>query len=355
MELKLVYGKVFQQYWVDLLESFGVSAKHTTSLNLDPYELKDRVRLSGEALFKDLNQDFSQFITFFWDTVPPDFSDHIGVYDYGKNYAHFSSIIESYGVPFPEESAPLIEKLTKMYTSEFCIRPFLVEYPDLYKQKLAVWKNSKNFHVRRMTTEGTRPGLPWATRLRGFMTAKESLHYLYELKEEKHPYVRKSIANHLNDLSKIEEDTCLDFFEKNPVSPSFRDVILHGFRSLLKKNHPRALNLLGFAPCTIQNQTLAPLSESYSIGEKIKFNTVLDLSQKQKVKGVLYFHFPDKQGAMSRCKEFVFPAKETDQCRFLKTIDLQQMSTRTYYPGPLLLELFLNGQKVATQKSVLLA
>lgn len=355
MELKLVYGKVFQQYWVDLLVAFGVSANHMTTLNLAPYELKDRVRLSGEALFKDLGLDFHQFIAFFWHTVPADFPDHIGVYDYGKNYAHFSSIIETYGVPYPEESAPLIEKLTKMYTSEFCLRPFLEAHPQLYKAKLMQWKSSNNFHVRRMTTEGTRPSLPWATKLRGFMTVNETLVFLYDLKDEKHPYVRKSMANHLNDLTKIEENTCLDFFEKHPVSVSFQGILLHGFRSLLKKNHPRALNLLGFGSCTIKGQTTAALADSYAIGEKLKFSSAIELQQKQKVKGVLYFHFPDKQGNMTRIKEFVFPAKEMDHCRFLKTIDLKQMSTRTYYPGPLLLELFLNGQKVATQKSVLLA
>ena len=136
--------------------------------------------------------------------------------------------------------------LTERWSCEFSSRPFLEKYPDETLAVLREWLRDPNHHVRRLVSEGTRPLLPWATRVSWLQREPKRLLPLLEaLKDDESDYVRRSVANHLNDVAKAHPDLVCDVAERW-LSPKRRPLVRHALRTLVKKGHPRALAILGF-------------------------------------------------------------------------------------------------------------
>ena len=146
-------------------------------------------------------------------------------------------------------------EITKRLSAEFCIRYFLIQYRDRCLERLAEWVTDPNPHVRRLVSEGTRPRLPWAMRLKDF---QQNPHYtlplLEQLKDDRELYVRRSVANHLGDLLKDHPDVMFDVCQRwaDEVSgPSVdlpasviaarRWLVRHAVRLPAKKGDARAI------------------------------------------------------------------------------------------------------------------
>lgn len=94
-------------------------------------------------------------------------------------------------------------ELTKRFTAEFCIRPYLMQYSSSALRYLRDWARDPNPHVRRLVSEGSRPRLPWGLRLKQYqLDPSPTLALLELLKDDSEPYVRRSVANHLGDILK---------------------------------------------------------------------------------------------------------------------------------------------------------
>jgi 3-methyladenine DNA glycosylase AlkC len=94
-------------------------------------------------------------------------------------------------------------EVTKRFSAEFSIRPFLLRHPRASLALLRRWARDANPHVRRLVSEGTRPRLPWAERLKPFQEdPAPTLALLELLKDDPELYVRRSVANHLGDIAK---------------------------------------------------------------------------------------------------------------------------------------------------------
>ena len=146
---------------------------------------------------------------------------------------------------------PALYEMTKRFSSEFAVRPFIQRYPESSLDRLHRWVTDENFHVRRLVSEGTRPRLPWGRRLAQFQQAPAPVIGLLDrLRDDPELYVRRSVANNLNDIAKDNPDAMLSTLERwaQTPGPELPWMIRHACRSLIKDGHPRAMVLCGFSP-----------------------------------------------------------------------------------------------------------
>jgi len=138
--------------------------------------------------------------------------------------------------------------LTKRFSAESSIRPYLVRYPEATYARLRAWAGDDSVHVRRLVSEGTRPRLPWAPRLRAFQEDPRPVIALLELlKDDPERYVQRSVANNLNDIAKDHPDLALETCQRwlDGASADRAWVVQHALRTLVKKGDRRALKALG--------------------------------------------------------------------------------------------------------------
>lgn len=137
-------------------------------------------------------------------------------------------------------------ELTKRFSAEFSIRPFLIRQQDRTLARLLEWTSDPDPHVRRLCSEGTRPRLPWATRIPAFMVDPSPVFPILEaLKEDHDLYVRRSVANHLGDIAKDHPELVFDLCERwlRGASHEVRWLIRHALRYPAKRGMPAALQL----------------------------------------------------------------------------------------------------------------
>ena len=246
-------------------------------------------------------------------------------------------------------------ELTKRFSAEFSIRSYLDAYPEETLRRLAVWAEDPNPHVRRLVSEGTRPRLPWAPRLRRFQEDPAPVLELLELlKDDGDEYVRRSVANNLNDIAKDHPEvvvTTTSRWWKNADSDQQR-MIRHALRSLIKAGDPGALAVIGFgtdSPARVSSATVEPAT--VAIGDSIRLTAVLENPSDEPAGALVDFivHFVKADGSTS---PKVFKGRETELApgsdeEITRKISLAQFTTRTHYPGTHRFEVQLNGSAVA--------
>ena len=167
-------------------------------------------------------------------------------------YLPHAQLIGNYGVSSFDHGMLANYELTQRFTAEYSIRPFLVEHREKCLKTLSRWTRDSSPHVRRLVSEGTRPRLPWAMRLREFQKNPNlSLPLLEELKDDPELYVRRSVANHLGDIAKdlpgFAFDVCRKWLKevRNSDDPmrtkNRRWIVRHALRHPAKKGVPRAV------------------------------------------------------------------------------------------------------------------
>ncbi|MCP5095850.1 MAG: hypothetical protein GY943_09875, partial [Chloroflexi bacterium] len=168
---------------------------------LPPLELKQRVDLFSQTLHKELPADYPQAITILLGTLKSELQEEEGMFNDGWMLMPIARFVEVYGLDHFEVSVQAMVEITKRHTSEFTIRPFLQTYPDRLLPILHQWTQDPSPHVRRLVSEGSRPRLPWAGRLYQFIEdPTPTLALLEKLQNDPSEYVRRSVANHLNDI-----------------------------------------------------------------------------------------------------------------------------------------------------------
>ncbi|SFQ94852.1 DNA alkylation repair protein [Poseidonocella sedimentorum] len=176
-----------------------------------------------------------------------------------------------------DRALALLRRATKRFSMEFYIRPFLNHYPEHVLATLRDWARDENYHVRRLVSEGTRPKLPWA---RGLTIDPQSAVPLLDiLHADQTRYVTRSVANHLNDLSKIAPDLVLerlgDWAEGGQQAPDeMRWMTRHALRTAVRRGEPGALRLLGFDP-EIPVAAVLSLPAQARIGESLAVEVTL--------------------------------------------------------------------------------
>jgi 3-methyladenine DNA glycosylase AlkC len=160
----------------------------------------------------------------------------------------FQDFVEVFGLDDVEESLKALEIFTMESSSEFAIRAFILKYEKETMKQMKLWAKSSNEHLRRLSSEGCRPRLPWAVALPKFKKEPTQVFEIIELlKNDTSKYVQKSVANNLNDISKDNPQCVIEFVKQNIGKIKELDWICkHGSRTLLKKGNKEVLGLFGF-------------------------------------------------------------------------------------------------------------
>ena len=272
----------------------------------------------------------------------------------GFNALIFPDYVERYGLNDWELSLPALAFFTSLCSSEFAIRPFLAKDPERTMHYMNEWANDENVHLRRLSSEGCRPRLPWAMALPVFKKDPTLIFQILEiLKDDPEEYVRKSVANNLNDISKDHPDKVLDICESWYGHNKTTDwIVKRACRTMLKAGNKRALILFGFCdPGQIIVEDLSFNRQSLSIGEELLFSFEIKLRDPgiHRVRleyGVDYVKTNDK---ISRK---IFQIKETDleagSYNITKKHSFKDLSTRKHYPGQHQFTIIINGVERAT-------
>lgn len=243
-------------------------------------------------------------------------------------------------------------ELTQLFTAEFSIRAYLVDHRDATLERLRVWAHDSSEHVRRLVSEGTRPRLPWAPRLKEFQRDPGPVIALLELlKDDPAEYVRRSVANNLNDIAKDHPDVVVAVARRwwSDGDDHRRRLIRHGLRTLIKKGHPGALDVLGYgldSPAVVRGSAISP--DELKIGERVRLEVDVHNPTDAEAAALVDFriHFVKANGSTSvkvfKGGEVVLGAGDSKTIK--KSVSVAQHSTRTHYPGVHLVEVSVNGR-----------
>jgi 3-methyladenine DNA glycosylase AlkC len=241
---------------------------------LEPLELLARVDLLADRLVRVLPESFPDAAAVLWRALEsPTFT--------GWMTLPCGTFVAQRGIDEPEIALPLLAGLTPRWSSEGPIRPFIEQHPDLTYEHLRRWCRSDDEHVRRLVSEGTRPRLPWAPLLRGLVAdPSPNLPLLDALVDDPSSYVRRSVANHLNDITKDHPELALDLAAQWVArGDGAAWVVRHGLRSLVKRGDARALELLGVdTASTFELVDLTLDRERIAIGDAVAFTFTVALA-----------------------------------------------------------------------------
>jgi 3-methyladenine DNA glycosylase AlkC len=325
---------------------------------LDGYEtleLTPRARHIADTLARHLPTDYDDAIDILLASLGPPLD---GDEDFGMEpflYAPHVFFVAAHGVDHWETSMRAQYELTQRFTAEYSIRVFLEREPERTLARLREWAKDPSPKVRRLVSEGTRPRLPWAPRLRQFQEDPSPVLGLLELlKDDPSLYVRRSVANNLNDIGKDHPDLLVETCERWLVDASAerRWLVRHALRSAVKRADHAALALLGFGDdraASLTDVVITPLRPS--IGDNVRVTMTIgnaDLSP-ARFNVDLRVHFVKASG---RQRPRVFKMREVhlqpgERATLSKLISLRQQTTRTHHRGEHRVEAVINGAATA--------
>ncbi len=312
-------------------------------LTLEPLTLMARVDVLADRLAAELPEEFGDAATVMWQTLEsPTFT--------GWMTLPCTTFVARRGIDHPGEALPLLAGLTPRWSSEFALRPFIERHPELSYDHLRRWVTDDDEHVRRLVSEGTQPRLPWAPQLRSLIADPgPNLPLLDGLAADPSPYVRRSVANHLNDIAKDHPALAVDLAHR------WRDrgdggawVARHGLRTLVKRGDPDALAALDVRPdADVSLHDLAVGADRVLIGEAVAVTFSLELASGPPAEVVIDYrvHYIGAR-ATKAPKVFKLARRRLDPTHPV-TLTLNHrfdhVSIRRIRPGPHAIDIQVNG------------
>ena len=240
-------------------------------------------------------------------------------------------------------------EITKRFTSEFSIRAFFERHPERTLARFREWARDSDPHVRRLVSEGSRPRLPWAGRLRQFQKDPRPVLELLELlKDDESEYVRRSVANNLNDIGKDHPEILIEVASRWLKGASGRAALVrHALRFLIKQGHPGALKALGYGQKASVTVSGSAAPARVRIGDKVRVTVkVTSRSRRSQRLSVDLSVGYVKAGGSRRAKVFKVSVLELAprQCVALsKVLSFAQHTTRRHFPGRHPMDAIVNG------------
>ena len=265
----------FHKQWPKFDRKGFVSA---ATKNLNSLELKARTEQITETMVEYLPTDFKKASKIILtslgspsdDTISTDTKDATGITGWAvMSLTHYVGL---HGHDHFDLSMTLFKEITKRMSSEFGIRFFILKFPKKTLSVLKTWTTDDNRHVRRLVSEGIRPRLPWAMSLPIFIKDPAPVIKLLErLKDDKEEYVRRSVANNLNDIAKDHPDLVAEIAARwiQGASQERKKLIRHACRTLIKSGHKKTLRVLGFKPPKIKPTSIDILTPKVVFGDEI--------------------------------------------------------------------------------------
>jgi len=316
----------------------------------DHLELKERMARIREGIYEYLKLPFQKSCKVLMRSGE-DFGSYAGML--------FPDFIEKYGLDHWSESMEALEVLTIYSSSEFAIRPFIIKDQDLAFKQLLKWSNSSNEHVRRLASEGCRPRLPWSFALKKLKADPAPIIPILEnLKEDSSLYVRKSVANNLNDISKDHPELVLKLAKKwlKNKHPHTLWIVKHGLRSLLKAGESKALSFFGYGDeSCVTNVSFQVHTPLLFLNDSLEILADFEIKKDCKVRIEYALYFRHKSGKFGKKvfkiseQELVAGEYEVDRLHSFKPL-----TTRTYHEGIHGVELIINGKSFGKKAFIFL-
>lgn len=318
---------------------------------LDDLELTGRAWHVAEAMHTCLPAPFARAARVLVDSLGGELERSDGFGLGPLRYMPHVFFVQKYGLDDFETSMHAQYELTKRFSAETSIRAFLVKYPDATYARLREWARDPNVHVRRLVSEGTRPRLPWAPRLRAFQQDPRPVIALLELlKDDAERYVQRSVANNLNDIGKDHPDLAVEVCQRWAAGapPGRQWIVKHALRMLVKQGHPGALATLGVGSrpmVSVERIRLAP--RAVKLGGELRFSFELasTATTPQELMIDYAVHYVKANGAtrpkVFKLRRLALPAQGSAELE--SKLSFQDLSTRRHYPGRHRIELLING------------
>lgn len=310
--------------------------------NLEQFELKARIERAADVCRRFLPADYPQAVAV--------------LYKFTENkpsrlvYLFLPAFVAKYGQVHYRLSMAAIRDFTQYSSSEEGVRAYLQADLKETLKMMKEWARSGNTHIRRLASEGCRPRLPWARKIPVLIEKPELTWPILEvLNTDPEKYVQKSVANHINDISKDHPDWIIEQLRAWDLSqPSTAWIVKHGLRTLIKAGHKGALALFGNHHKPKVSFENARWDKHIRPGETARFSCELVSAGKQPQPLAVDYriHFCKKNGAQNpktfKLKNLSLSPGETFAVR-LKYV-FRDLTTRKHYPGAHAWQLMVNGE-----------
>jgi 3-methyladenine DNA glycosylase AlkC len=321
------------------------------SSELAPLELKDRVIAIAKKLKIHLPENQKKSLKILKGAIKQNDKDQVGLAGFAT--WPLTEYVARFGLDEFDLSMDVLKAMTKVFTAEFAVRAFFLHDEKRTIEIFKHWVKDESEHVRRLVSEGSRPLLPWGQKLPGFVKDPLLTWGLLEiLKNDESEYVRKSVANHVNDHSKnhpdLVVDKLLDWKKSYPENKNVDWVIRHATRTLIKKGHEKAFLLHGVGAGKVEVLAQRILKKKVKLGESLQVEVVIKNQSAKKMKTILdhEIHLLKANGGHNiKCfkgKNVELGAKEERRISF--NVPLKAVTTRTYYNGKHFWNIKVNGK-----------
>ncbi|MDU8929063.1 hypothetical protein RXV86_16840 [Alisedimentitalea sp. MJ-SS2] len=320
---------------------------------LHDLELKARINWIAECLDLALPGPFDALAAVIAAALPAPCDPALRDDDFGDFiFAPLGELVVRRGMETPDRALDVLEEVTQRFSMEYAIRPFLNAHEDLVLDRLGKWCDHEHYHVRRLVSEGTRPRLPWGIAIA--MDPDRALPLLDRLYDDDTRFVTRSVANHLNDLSKLMPGTvmqrlaCWDQAGRQAVD-ELGWMRKHALRTLVKQGEPKALAMLGYlADAPVRLTDLSLTGVPVAMGDQMRFAVTLEADEESPVlvDYVLYFHRGDDGPPRRKVMKLGQAVVRLDRpLRLEKHYRMPRgASTVKVLPGPHRIEIQVNGR-----------
>ncbi|MCL1994317.1 MAG: DNA alkylation repair protein [Spirochaetes bacterium] len=262
------------------------------------------------------------------------------------------NFVEQYGLDDYETSVAAIEKITQFTSCEFAVRPFIIKYPKKMMKQMLVWSKHEHWGVRRLSSEGCRPRLPWAMALPGLKENPAAIIPILEnLKDDVSRFVRLSVANNLNDIAKDNPETVIGLAKKwQGKSENINWVIKHGCRTLLRQGNADVMGIFGFD--VVKNIAVNDFKIStprVKTGDSLVFEFQLlnNSDKKAKIRLEYGLYYQKANGTLSKkvCKISEKEYAENSMTQIVRKHSFRVVTTRVLHRGLHQVSVIINGKE----------
>lgn len=339
------------------LEGFDRASYEAAILaELENLELKQRARLIADETGRILPETLDAKFHILRSILHPlenegvdRASDAEGIRGWGM--MPLGMVVTDFGLEDFDKSFALLKEMTKRATAEFEVRPFLDADQARALAIMTPWVKDDSVHVRRLVSEGTRPRLPWGMRLKQLVEdPAPTLPLLEALKDDPEDYVRRSVANHLNDIAKDHPDLVAEIAARwlKGADTNRQKLVRHACRSLIKQGHAATLTAFGLNPPQIKVDGPDIKTPQVAYGSAVSFDVELSSSGKHAQDLVIDYlvHFKKANGTLAP-KVFKWTKVKLQPGETLslsRDHAIRPITTRVYYGGAQAVSLRINGK-----------
>lgn len=359
--LKDIYSREFFDSFSDTLEQVVPSFNRREFIqrifenDWESKELKERMRHTALVINAFFPNDFATTAKLIENII--DNLRQRNITESSIEFMFLPDYIEIYGINDFDISIKLMEFVTQYTSCEFAVRRFIVKYGDKMLQQMERWSLHHDHRVRRLASEGSRPRLPWAIALPELkINPSRILPILENLKNDPSEYVRRSVANNLNDISKDNPDIALVIFKQWRGHSKETDAIIkHASRTLLKRGHPVILEYFELSDNTkIVADKFNIHTPIVEIGNHLEFSfSIQNTDSKSLSVRVEYGIFYLRSNGQHSKKVFKISERQlkpNEKLDIRRKQSFKVITTRRFYLGPHKLSLIINGLEKKIEK-----